>query len=203
MEVAYGSARFVDEHQIEVLDENQNPTCRIAAGFTLIATGSRPRHPIEVPEEPHLFMDSDGVFRMPEVPKSIMVLGAGIIGCEYATMFAALGIQVLLVDRRDEVLRMVDVEVGNRFRQYIEEIGVDIRLGTKIDQLRKAERGGAEIALTDGGSIEAERCFYSMGRVANVEGMDLEAAGINLDEMGNVPVNALNKLDSVSASDSV
>ena len=189
--VVYGSARFVDDRNIEVLDENATPTAQIKTDFTLIATGSRPRHPIHVPQEPNLFMDSDEVFRMPDVPESIVVLGAGIIGCEYATMFAALGVNVLLVDRRDEVLRMVDAEVGARFRQYIEHVGVDIRLGTKIEKLRRADSGVAEIALQDGGSIQAERCFYSMGRVANVEGMNLEGAGIQLNDMGNVPVNAL------------
>ena len=191
VEVVYGTARFCDEHLVEVLDKNQNPTSQIEYQVALIATGSRPRHPIDVPQEPHLFMDSDEVFRMPDVPDSIIVLGAGIIGCEYATMFAALGVKVLLVDRRDEVLRMVDVEVGNRFRHYIEDIGVDIRLGAKIDKLRKADNGQAEIVLSKGGSIRADRCFYSMGRVANVEGMNLEGAGIMLDKMGNVPVNAL------------
>ncbi len=195
VEVVYGTARFRNEHLIEILDENEQPNCQIECQFALIATGSRPRHPIDIPKEPHLFMDSDEVFRMPDLPKSILVLGAGIIGCEYATMFAALGVKVLLVDRRDEVLRMVDVEVGDRFRQYIEEIGVDIRLGTKIDELRKADNGAAEIALADGGSIRADRCFYSMGRVANVESMNLEGAGISLNKMGNVPVNALFQTD--------
>ncbi len=189
--VVYGSARFLDDRNIEVLDENATPTSQIKTDFTLIATGSRPRHPIHVPQEPNLFMDSDEVFRMPDVPESIVVLGAGIIGCEYATMFAALGVNVLLVDRRDEVLRMVDAEVGVRFRQYIEHVGVDIRLGTKIEKLRRADSGIAEIVLQDGGFIQAERCFYSMGRVANVEGMNLEGAGIQLNDMGNVPVNAL------------
>ena len=191
VEVIYGTARFLNEQLLEVLDESAQPICQINSQVALIATGSRPRHPIDVPAEPHLFMDSDEVFRMPDLPESIVVLGAGIIGCEYGTMFAALGVKVILVDRRDEVLRMVDVEVGNRFRQYIEEIGVDIRLGAQIDQLRKANSGAAEIALTDGGSIQADRCFYSMGRVANVEGLNLEGAGIHLDKLGNVPVNAL------------
>ena len=189
--VCFGTARFVDGHTLEVLDEQGQVSDRVEAGKILIATGSRPRHPIDLPEEDDLFVDSDEVFHMKKLPQSLIVLGGGIIGCEYATMFAALGLRVILMDRRDDLLRMLDGEIGKMFGEYIAHLGLKLHLGAAIDQLRKGDDGSAEVVLKDGGSVKAERLFYSMGRIANVEGMQLEKAGIELGELGNIPVNSL------------
>jgi NAD(P) transhydrogenase len=136
-------------------------------------------------------MDSDQIFRMEPLPGTLIVLGGGIIGCEYATMFAALDIHVILMDRRSDVLRIVDAEIGQRFTQYIQEMGVELQLGQHIQELRKSEDGKAEILLKDGQRVQADRVFYSLGRIANVDGMNLEAAEIALDTLGNILVNAL------------
>ena len=191
IETIYGTARFVDERNIEVLSEAGDIVGRIGAEYTLITTGSRPRHPIDVPEDRDLFMDSDQIFTMERLPDTIVVLGGGIIGCEYATMLAALGIGVTLVDRRDEILRMVDAEIGGRLIEHIQEMGVELKLGKNIQELGKSKDGKAQVVFKSGESIEADSCFYSMGRVANVEGLNLEGAGIELDKVGNIPINAL------------
>jgi NAD(P) transhydrogenase len=189
---AFGTARFTDEHVVEVTDEAGQVSARFEADKVLISTGSRPRHPIDLPEEPDLFLDSDEIFRMNSVPKSLIVLGGGIIGCEYATMFAALGIEVILMDRRDDLLRMLDLEISQAFADYIQQMaGLSVRLGEGIDALRKSADGRAEVVLKEGGSLVADRLFYSMGRIANVDGLGLDKAGIELDKLGNIPVNAL------------
>jgi NAD(P) transhydrogenase len=191
IQVLHGSARFADEHLVEILDAGGQVTHEIVAAKSLIATGSRPRHPIDVPDEPAIFLDSDQVFRIEQLPERLIVLGAGIIGCEYATMFAALGADVVLVDRRDGVLRMLDGEVGQRFVEHVQRIGVDLRLGQNIKELRRSADGQAEIVLADGECIKGSCMFYSLGREANVESLNLERAGIELDERGYIPVNAL------------
>ena len=189
---AFGSARFADEHVVEVMDEAGQVSARFEADKILISTGSSPRHPIDLPPEPDLFLDSDEIFRMNSLPESLVVLGGGIIGCEYATMFAALGIEVTLMDRRDDLLRMLDGEISKAFADYIQQMeGLSVKLGQGIDTLRKSSDGRAEVVLKDGGSLVADRLFYSMGRIANVEGLGLEKAGIELDELGYIPVNAL------------
>ncbi len=189
---AFGTARFEDEHIIEVTDETGQVSARFQADKVLISTGSRPRHPIDLPEEPDLFLDSDEIFRMNSLPESLIVLGGGIIGCEYATMFAALGIEVILMDRRDDLLRMLDEEISQAFADYIQQMaGLSVKLGQGIDTLRKSSDGRAEVVLKDGGSVVADRLFYSMGRIANVDGLGLDKAGIELDELGYIPVNAL------------
>lgn len=189
---AFGTAHFTDEHIVEVMDEAGQVSARFEADKVLISTGSRPRHPIDLPEEPDLFLDSDEIFRMNSLPKSLIVLGGGIIGCEYATMFAALGIEVILMDRRDDLLRMLDLEISEAFADYIQQMsGLSVRLGEGIDALRKSADGRAEVVLKEGGSLVADRLFYSMGRIANVDGLGLDKAGIELDKLGNIPVNAL------------
>ena len=186
---AFGAARFADGHTIEIVDERGQVTAGIEADKTLIATGSSPRHPIDLPEHEDLFVDSDMVFRMDRLPKSLIVLGGGIIGCEYATMFAALGLEVTLMDRRDDLLRMLDGEIGRLFMQYISDLGLTLKLGAAIEELRKSDDGRAEVVLKDGEQMTADCLFYSMGRVANVEGLSLEKAGIELDKLGYIPVN--------------
>ena len=190
----FGSARFADAHTIEVLDADSKVSCQITTSKTLIGTGSRPRHPIDLPDD-DLFLDSDQVFRMDDLPKSLTILGGGIISCEYATMFAALGTEVTLMDRRDDLLRMLDQEIGALFIEEMKKLGVNIKLGQNIDRLRRSEDDQAEVVLKNGESVKAASLFYSMGRLANVEGLNLEAAGIELTELGYIPVNPLFQTD--------
>lgn len=190
---AFGSARFTDPHTVEVTDQQGQVSHVIKAEHFLIATGSTPRHPLALPpDSADVFLDSDDIFRMNKIPESLIVLGGGIIGSEYATMFAALGVKVTLVDRRDDLLRMLDGEIQSVFADYISEIpDLEVRLGLGIDELQRSDTG-AVIKLKDGkGQLEAETVFYSMGRIANVDGLQLDQAGVELDELGNITVNPL------------
>lgn len=191
VEVVYGTARFADAHTVEVLDAQGQVSHQVEAEKVLIAVGSKPRQPIDIPKDPEIFMDSDQVFRMKQLPKSLIVLGGGIIGCEYATMFAALGIRVLLLDRR-ELLRTVDGEITGCFGEYTKQRGkMEVRVKQPIKEVRRSDDGQAEVVMEDGESLRAAALFYSMGRIANLEGMQLEKAGVALDKLGNIPVNEL------------
>ena len=128
-QVLYGAARFADGHQIDVLDETGQVKQQVLADYVLIATGSSPRHPIEVPKDDRVFIDSDQVFRLEKMPDRLIVVGGGVRGCEYATMLAALGVEVILMDRRTGVVRMLDEEIGQLFAQHLKDVGVDVRLG--------------------------------------------------------------------------
>ncbi len=191
VQMVYGAARFVDEHLLEVTDLDGKTTHQIVAANVLIATGSHPRHPIDIPADDQVFMDSDEVFRMERIPDKMIVVGGGVIGCEYATMFAALGVEVVLMDRRTGIMRMLDKEIGEIFATYIKEIGVDLRLGLAIEEITHSPDGQAMVKIRGGEEVTAPYLFYSMGRIANVEGLNIEEAGIELNENGNIPVNAL------------
>lgn len=192
---AFGTARFTDPHTVEVVDAEQRVSYVVRAHKYLIATGSSPRHPLALPPNSEdIFVDSDIIFQMQKIPESLIVLGGGIIGCEYATMFAVLGVKVTLVDRRDDLLRMLDSEIQKAFAEYISHIpALNVRLGLAIDELKLSADGtGAEIVLKDGkGSLKSETVFYSMGRIANAGGLQLDQAGVELDELGNITVNPL------------
>ena len=191
VEVIYGTARFADSHTLEVLDLQGQVSHLLGAEKILVAVGSKPRQPIDIPHDPEVFLDSDQVFRTTQLPKSLIVLGGGIIGCEYATMFAALGIPVLLLDRR-ELLRTVDVEISGYFGEYMKQRGkMEVRVKQPIKEVRRSDDGQAEVVMEDGECLRAACLFYSMGRIANLEGMQLEKAGVALDKLGNIPVNEL------------
>jgi NAD(P) transhydrogenase len=115
-----------------VTDIDGEVTHQIVAEHALIATGYRPRHPIEIPDDKQIFMDSDEVFRMPRIPDQMIVVGGGIIGCEYATMFAALGIEVVLMDRRVGIMRMLDEEIGEIFANHIKQIASTSDSGSRL-----------------------------------------------------------------------
>lgn len=196
VEVVYGTARFADAHTLEVLDAQGQISHQVEAEKILIAVGSKPRQPIDIPQDHEIFLDSDQVFRVKQLPKSLIVLGGGIIGCEYATMFAALGIRVLLLDRR-ELLRAVDGEIAQYFGEYVKQQGsMEVRVKQPIKEVRRSEDGQAEVVMEDGECLRAATLFYSMGRIANLEGMQLEQAGIALNKLGNIPVNELFQTNS-------
>ena len=192
VKVMYGSASFRDQHHLEVFNAESELEKVVNFNYALIATGSRPRHPIEIPQNSDVFLDSDHVFGMKTIPERLIVVGAGVIGCEYATMFAALGVEVILIDRRTGIMRMLDTEIGDLFSDEMRKMGIDVQLGLGDDivELSHTTTGQARVQFRNGSAVEAPYLFYSMGRLANVDGLNLEQIGVQLQE-GHIPVNAL------------
>jgi NAD(P) transhydrogenase len=185
-----GTARFVGPHRIDVLDEADEVVKTIEADRFLIATGSRPRNPIEVPFDDDRVLDSDRLLRLGYLPESMLVLGSGVIGSEYCTMFAALGTKVQLVDKAARPLSHLDLGICSRFGEYIEEMGVELKMRRQVKEIRRSEKG-VEVETTDGEVLRAQCLVYALGRQAYTQGLGLEQAGIEVDERGFVPVNAL------------
>ncbi|MEE2658516.1 MAG: Si-specific NAD(P)(+) transhydrogenase [Candidatus Latescibacterota bacterium] len=191
-----GAARFIDRDTMTVCDDKRNQTHEIRAERFLVATGSRPRNPGDVPFDQDTILDSDRLLRLKQLPQSMLVLGGGVIGSEYATMFAALGTAVILIDRADRPLSHLDAEVGRKFGDYIEAIGVQLQMGRTIVRIGRGADGGAEAETTTGEVFRADCLFYALGRQANVEELGLERAGVNIDENGYIAVNALFESDN-------
>lgn len=185
-----GAARFIDAEHLEVLDEQGHRQHEIRAQRVLVATGSRPRNPIEVPFDDDTILDSDRILQLDYLPESMLVLGGGIIGSEYGTMFAALGTRVLLVDKADRPLSHLDKGIGQRFGEYIQEMGVELKMGRQIKEIRRRGQE-AEVETANGEVLRARCLFYALGRRAYTDGLNLEAAGVYADERGFVQVNAL------------
>ncbi|MCB9892338.1 MAG: Si-specific NAD(P)(+) transhydrogenase [Planctomycetes bacterium] len=190
IEVLRGRARFRNVGELDVTDASGEVVHRVRADRIIIATGSRPRHVENVPFDDDCILDSDRLLRLDRLPKSMLVLGGGVIGSEYATMLATLGVDVTLIDKVERPLRMLDLELGDVFKRAASELGVTLRFGTRIERIERA--GDRARVVLDGDEIlEAECALIALGRTANVEGLDLDRIGLELDSRGLLPVNPL------------
>lgn len=164
----------------------------VHADRIIIATGSRPRTPQEIPVDEEHILTSDGIFNIPEQPKSIVIVGAGVIGCEFATIFANLGgTRVHLIDRAERILPFEDEDVSELIAKNLERKGVVIHRSAKLDKIHVVD-GGVEYLLSypDGRSetVHLEKALVSVGRIPNIHGLGLETAGVELDGTHGTPI---------------
>ena len=188
--LVHGLARFEDPHHVVVLDEEQKVLFRITGDFFLIATGSKPRNPISVPFDNEKILDSTRLLSIDHVPKTLIVLGGGIIGSEYASFFAALGTEVIVIDKRDHLLPLLDSEIGLHLQKALSTLGLQVLGYREPDQIRRVG-DGVEVRCKDGTTLQAEMVLYALGREANIDKLQVENVGIAMDRSGYVPVNAL------------
>ena len=190
IQLLFGTAQFIDPYHLTVHDENNRSLYKVRGDYFLIAAGSRPRNPLHVPFDNEVILDSTRLLSIDHLPKTLLVLGGGIIGSEYASFFAALGTEVTVVDKRDHMLPLLDVEIGTHFQKSLTTIGLKM-VGKKELESIKRVKGHAEVKFKDGTVLEAEMLLYALGREANVAELKIEKAGLVLDKMGYIPVNAL------------
>lgn len=186
----FGSARFQDKNRITILDRSQQPICRIKADYFLIATGSKPRNPTNVPFDNEKIFDSTRLLSIDHVPKTLLVLGGGIIGTEYASFFAALGTEVTVVDKKDHLLPLLDTEIGLHLQKALIAIGLKVVGNKELESIRRVNEH-VEVSFKDGSKIQSEMLLYALGREANVDRLQIENVGITVDHFGYIPVNAL------------
>ncbi|GAB4186654.1 MAG: Si-specific NAD(P)(+) transhydrogenase [Simkaniaceae bacterium] len=190
IQLIHGFAQFENDHQVNVLDEAGTLMHEIAAEKIIIATGSRPRNPKNVPFDKKTVLDSTRLLDIDHLPKKLMVLGGGIIGSEYASFFAALGTEVTIIDRKDHLLPYLDREIGIHLQNALTDIGLKF-MGKKEFEEIIQKNDEVVVKFKDGSHISGEMLLYALGREANVEGLIIENAGITLDQRGYIPVNAL------------
>jgi len=186
--VFWGEGSFVDARTIEVRSPAQPPV-RLSAPVVLIATGSSPLRPAEIPFDDRIIYDSDSILRMDRVPKTLAVVGGGVIGSEYASIFTALGVKVTLIDGRDRLLPFADHDIVARLQQQLTMLGQRFVLGAKVANTERDDEG-VRLTLGTGEVIEAERALFAAGRSSNVEGLALDKAGVTMGKRGLIPVDA-------------
>lgn len=190
IELMVGSASFVDPHHLRVANRDGEEI--IEADQIVIATGSRPRRPENMPIDDHVIVDSDSLLELDTIPASLAVLGSGVIGCEYATIFATLGTKVTIIDRRERLLRFLDGDILDSLCHSMRTRGIRIMPSEEISSVRiesqKRHRQGV-VHLESGRTVRAERVLVAAGRVSNVDGLDLGKVGIEADERGLVKVD--------------
>ena len=160
----------------------------LEAEYILIVTGSSPYRPAGIPYDDEGVHDADGILRIDHLPTKLAVIGGGVIGCEYACMFAALGVEVHLIDPRPSLLPFLDAEMGERLAAAMTALGVRLHLERKLDHVN---RDGATLVttLTSGAEIETDTVLIASGRSGNTAGLGLEAVGVEVDRRGYVVVD--------------
>ncbi|MCS7484191.1 Si-specific NAD(P)(+) transhydrogenase [Umezawaea endophytica] len=182
-----GLGKFLDDHTIEVVDGTEQ-LHKVTADKIVIATGTRPSRPDTVDFDDKTIIDSDGIQHLEHIPQSMIVIGAGVIGIEYASMFAALGTKVTVVERRDRMLEFCDLEVVEALKYQLRDLSVTFRFGETVASVERYARGAIAV-LASGKKIPAETVMYSAGRQGMTEGLDLEKAGIAADNRGRISVD--------------
>ena len=187
IELIAGTAQFEDPHTVKAVDDHG--TTRLLRGeLILIATGSKPFRPPEIPFDDKSIFDSDSILAMDRIPKSMIVVGGGVIGCEYASIFTALGVAVTLVDGRDRLLPFLDAEISDRLRVHLAGLGLNLVLEERPRSTAHTP-GGVRMTLASGKVLEAETALFAAGRRGAVDGLGLERAGLAINQRGNIDVN--------------
>ena len=191
IEIFKGEGRFLDAHTIAVHGVDGQVRLRLSGEVIVLATGSSPNRPADIDFDGDIVFDSTTVLRLPRMPRSMIVLGAGVIGVEYASIFAALGLAVTLVDTRAELLPFVDREIAGLLRRELGRLGVAF---VSNDHYARVERiDGAppmvRVITRNGNVLEADVLLYCAGRDGNTRGLGLEAIGITPDARGLIAVN--------------
>ncbi|MFJ4623276.1 Si-specific NAD(P)(+) transhydrogenase [Streptomyces sp. NPDC088812] len=182
-----GTGRFVDEHTV-ALGEAGGQERLVTAEHIVIATGTRPARPESVEFDGRTILDSDNVLTIERVPRSLVIVGAGVIGMEYASMFAALGSKVTVVEKRAGMLDMCDVEIVESLRYHLRELAVTFRFGETVAAVERHPRGALTV-LESGKKIPADVVMYSAGRQGLTDGLELERAGLAADARGRIAVD--------------
>jgi NAD(P) transhydrogenase len=182
-----GTATFTDAHRIAVI--HGAARAEYSADHFVIACGTEPAHPSDIPFDGETIIDSDCLLTLKQLPKGITIVGGGVIGCEYACILATLGIPVTLVERRPRLLEFVDTEIIEALQYHMRQIGVTLRFNEEVVGVEKSPNNSVTIRLKSGKQVRAPLLLYSVGRVGATQGLGLEAIGIQTDERGRIKVN--------------
>lgn len=187
IEMIRGAASLEDAHTVQVqLAEGGTET--LTADFILIATGSRPYRPADIPFDDHFIFDSDTILNMDRIPKSMIVVGGGVIGCEYASMFTALGVKVIFSAGSDRLLPFLDAEISARLKDRLEYLGLELILSDRPATVA-TQSNSVRVTMKSGRVLETETALLSTGRTPLVADLGLDKAGIALNERHAIAVN--------------
>jgi NAD(P) transhydrogenase len=193
-----GLASFVDPHTL--LLKGPGGERRVTADQIVIATGTRPARPESVAFDGETIFDSDGLVDLERIPGSLVVVGGGIIGTEYASFYAALGTKVTVVDKRRRILEFCDDEIIEGLQHHLRDLGLTFRLGEEVTAVESLDEG-ALVVLASGKRIAAEAVLYSAGRQGATEALDLDNVGLEADRRGRIAVddNYRTKVENIHA----
>ncbi|MGC2767760.1 MAG: Si-specific NAD(P)(+) transhydrogenase [Candidatus Acidiferrum sp.] len=188
VQIFQGSAQFVDPNTIEIQGDSEKTV--IHGEHVLIACGTRPARNPEIPFDDKFILDTDRIAGMEGLPRELIVVGAGVVGLEYASFLAALGTEVTLIDQRPTLLDFVDREITEALAYHLRQMGTMFRLGEKVTRVGvDSQRHRVFAELESGKKVQADALLYAVGRQANGDLIRVEAAGLQPDARGKITVN--------------
>jgi NAD(P) transhydrogenase len=196
IDLVSGTGSFVDANTVRVTSSRGEETVR--AGHILIAVGTHPARPADLPFDHTDIITSDDILKLPYLPRSMLIVGGGVIGTEYASMLQLLGVRVTLIEGRKRLLEFVDAEIAEALQYHLRQSGMTLRLGEKVVSIKRVEpppgartenKMMAEAILESGKTLRADCLMYCVGRQGATDGLNLEAAGLAADERGRIKVN--------------
>jgi NAD(P) transhydrogenase len=188
VDVIHGFAKFTGPHHLRV--ENGNSSAEFEAEFIVIATGTKPAVNPKVPINGRTIIDSDQILSMPQIPRTLIVVGGGVIGVEYACMFATLGVRVIIVEKRPRLLEFADTEMVEALSYQMRDHRATMRLSEEVESVEELPDGKVAANLVSKKRINGDALLYAIGRHGNVDRLDLPAAGIESDDRGRIKVDA-------------
>ena len=188
IEVLTGCASFVDSTHLRVDSSRGMSDCE--ARVIIIATGTKPATSPKVPINGRTIINSDQILQTPNIPKTLIVVGGGVIGVEYASMFAALGVRVILVEKRPRLLEFADAEIVEALSYHLRDSRVTMRLNEEVKSVEEMPDGTVVANLESKKKISGDALLFAVGRQGNVDELNLAACGIEADERGRIPVDS-------------
>ena len=188
IEVLFGIASFKDPNSIQIT--GARGSTEITGDFIVIGTGTKPAAAVKVPINGQTIINSDQVLEMQALPRTLIVVGGGVIGVEYTCMFAALGVRVALIEKRPRLLEFADQEIIEALSYHLRDHRVTMRLNEEVQSVEETAGGGPVVALLESNKkVTGDALLYAVGRQGNVDELNLAAAGLEADSRGRIPVN--------------
>jgi NAD(P) transhydrogenase len=188
VDVLHGTGSFMDAHHVAV--ENGNGRNELEGANILIATGTKPAINAKVPVNGRTIIDSDQILNMTQIPKTLIVVGGGVIGAEYACMFATLGVRVTIVEKRPRLLEFADTEMVEALTYNMRDRRVTMRLNEEVESVEEMPDGRVAANLVSKKRVMGDALLYAVGRQGNVDQLNLAAAGVAADNRGRITVDA-------------
>ncbi len=187
IDVIHGIAKFTDPHQLHV--EGPQVDTTIEADRIIVAVGTRPASSPKVPINGRTIVNSDQILDLPALPRSLIVVGGGVIGVEYTCMFAILGVRVTLIEKRSKLLEFADQEIVEALSYHLRDSRVTLRLGEEVESVEELPDGTVVANLESKKRVSGDALLYAVGRQGNIDDLNLAAAGLEADNRGRIPVN--------------
>lgn len=187
IDLIFGEARFVDPHRLLIQQAGTSTEHR--AHVIVIAVGTEPARPADILFDGHTIIDTDCLLTLKHLPTSMVIVGGGVIGTEYASILATLGIPVILIDKRPRLLEFVDAQIIDALQQQMTDTGVTLCHEEEVVAIRKESDGQVTVSLTHRPPITTTTLMYAIGRIGATKHLNLEAVGITPDARGRVIVN--------------